>query len=87
MTKAASPEIQEAKGTGASLSQGVTGGEVHTLELSCSSWAATSRLGVDSKDDEEVAAYNTLERGLTWARRTFDELILPVTSVSFLVED
>jgi hypothetical protein len=30
---------------------------------------------------------NTLERGMTCARCTFDELILPATSVSFLVKD
>jgi hypothetical protein len=28
---------------------------------------------------------NTLERGLNWACRAFDEMILPATSVSFLV--
>jgi hypothetical protein len=50
-------------------------------------WAATSGLGVNSEDDEEVATRNTLERGLSWACRAFDELILPATSVSFLVED
>jgi hypothetical protein len=65
MTMAASPEIQEAGGTGASLSQGIAGGEVQNLELTCSSWTATSGLGVDSKDDEEAATRNTLERGLT----------------------
>jgi hypothetical protein len=27
--------------------------------------------------------HNTLERRLDWARRPFDELILPTTSVSF----
>jgi hypothetical protein len=27
---------------------------------------------------------NTLDRGLAWARCTFDDLILPATSVSFL---
>jgi hypothetical protein len=31
-------------------------------------------------------ARNTLERGLTWAHCAFNELILPATSVSFLVE-
>jgi hypothetical protein len=72
---------------GASLSKGAAGGEAQTLELSCTSWAATSGLGADSEDDEEVATRNTLERGLTWARHAFDELILPVTSVSFLIED
>jgi hypothetical protein len=87
MTGATSSEIQEAEGMGASLSKGAAGGEAQTLELACTSWAATSGLGADSEDDEEVATRNTLERGLTWARRAFDELILPVTSVSFLIED
>jgi hypothetical protein len=87
VTRAASPEIQEAEETRTSLSQGVVGGKAQTLELACTSWAATSGLGVDSEDDEEVAARNTLERGLTWARHAFDELILPATSVSFLVKD
>jgi hypothetical protein len=63
------------------------GGEARTLELACTLWAATSRLGVDSEDDEEVAARNTLERGMTWACRAFDELILLTTSVSFFVKD
>jgi hypothetical protein len=48
---------------------------------------ATSGLDVNSEDDEEAAARNTLERGMTWARRAFDELILPATSVCFLVKD
>jgi hypothetical protein len=51
----------------------------------CVSWAASSGLGADSEDDEEAAARNALEHGMTWARRAFDELILPATSVSFLV--
>jgi hypothetical protein len=67
------------------LSQGAAGGEAQVLELAYTLWAATSGLGDDSEDDEEVAARNTLERRLNWARRTFDELILPATSVSFLV--
>jgi hypothetical protein len=84
MTKAASPEIQEAeKGAGASLLQGAASGEAQTLELTCTSWAATSEPGDDNEDDEEVAARNTLERGLNWPCRIFDELILPATSVSF----
>jgi hypothetical protein len=62
------------------------GGEARTLELVCTSWAASSRLGVDFEDDKEVTARHTLERGMTWACRTFDELILPATSVSFLVK-
>jgi hypothetical protein len=28
---------------------------------------------------------NTLERGLNWAHRAFDEMILPATSVSFFL--
>jgi hypothetical protein len=85
-TRAASPDIQEAKETRASLSQGAAGGEAQTLDLACTSWAATSGLDVNSEDDEEVAARNTLECRLTWACCIFDELILPVTSVSFLAE-
>jgi hypothetical protein len=27
-----------------------------------------------------------LERGMNWARRAFDELILPATTVSFLIQ-
>jgi hypothetical protein len=49
-------------------------------------WAATFESGDDAEDDEEVAVCNTLERGLNRAHRTFNELILPVTSVSFLLE-
>jgi hypothetical protein len=86
MIGASSLEIQEVEGTGASLSKSAAGGEAQSLELTCTSWAATSWLGVDCEDDEEVAAHNTLEHGLTWVRRAFDELILPTTSVSFLVE-
>jgi hypothetical protein len=87
MTRAATPEIQEAEEIGASLSQGVVGDEARTLELVCTSWAATSGLDADSKGDEEAMAHHTLERGMTWARRAFDELILPATSVSSLVKD
>jgi hypothetical protein len=85
MTRDALPEIQEAEEMGASLSQGAAGGKAQALELACTSWAATSGLGDNSEDDEEVVARNTLERGLNWARCAFDELILPATLVSFLV--
>lgn len=87
VARAATSEIQVAEETGASLSQGAAGGEARTLELACTSWAATSGLDSDSEDDEEAAARHTLERGMTWARRAFDELILPATSVSFPVKD
>jgi hypothetical protein len=63
------------------------GGEARTLELVWTLWAATFGLGFESEDDEEVAAHHTLERGMTWAHCAFDELILPVTSVSFIVRD
>jgi hypothetical protein len=65
VTRTASPEILEVEEVGASLSQGVAGDEARTLELACVSWAASSGLGADSEDDEEVAARNTLERGMT----------------------
>jgi hypothetical protein len=87
MTRATTPEIQEAEETGASLSQGTVGGEARTLELACTSWAATSGLDADSEGDEEAVMRHTLEHGMTWACRTFDELILPATSVSSLVKD
>jgi hypothetical protein len=84
-TRAASPEIQEVEEAGASLSQGVAGDKARTLELACVLGAASSGLGADSEDDEDAAARNTLERKMTCARRAFDELILPATSVRFLV--
>jgi hypothetical protein len=65
MTRAASPEIREAEEIGASLSQGAAGGEAQTLDLACTSWAATPSLDADSEDDEEVVARHTLERGMT----------------------
>jgi hypothetical protein len=43
------------------------------------------RVRDESEDDEDIAACNTLERGLNWAWCAFDELILPATSVSFLI--
>jgi hypothetical protein len=77
-------EIQEAEqGAGAALLQGTASGEAQTLELACTSWAAAFKSGDDAEDDEEVATLNTLERGLEWACRAFEELILPATSVSF----
>jgi hypothetical protein len=87
VARTTSLEIQVAEETALSLSQGAAGGEARTLELACSSWAATTVLDADSEDDEEAAARHTLERGMTWVRRAFDELILPATSVSFLVKD
>jgi hypothetical protein len=45
---------------------------------------AAFEAGADVEKDEEYAACHTLERGLSWALYTFDELILPTTMVSFL---
>jgi hypothetical protein len=87
MTRATTLEIQEAEETGASLSQGAVGSEARTLELACTSWEATFGLDTDSKGEEEAASHHTFERGMTWERRAFDELILPATSISSLVKD
>jgi hypothetical protein len=84
VTMAASSEIQEVEEVGAAALMGTAGGEAQPLELACTSWAATSESGDDAEDEEEAAARDTLERGLNWARRAFDELILPATMVSFL---
>jgi hypothetical protein len=65
LTRVVSPEIQEAEETRTHLSQGTVGGGAQSLELAYTPWAATSGLGVDSEDDEEVAVRNTFERGLT----------------------
>jgi hypothetical protein len=62
--KAASLEIQEVDEAGATALMGAAVGEVQSLELACTSWATTSRSGDDTEDDAEVAARNTLERGL-----------------------
>jgi hypothetical protein len=84
-TRAASPEIQEAEeGSGIALSQGAASGGAQALELACTSWVAAFEVGDDTEDDEEAAVCNTLECGLAWVCRAFDELILPATSVSFL---
>jgi hypothetical protein len=87
MARATTPKIQEAEETRASLSQGVAGGEAQTLEHACTSWAATSGLDANYEDNEEATTHHTLEHGMIWARRAFDELILPATSVRFLVKD
>jgi hypothetical protein len=85
MARAITPDIQVAEEMGVTLSQGAASGDARTLELACSSWATTTELDANSEDDEEAAVRHTLERGMTWAHRAFDMLILPATSVSFLV--
>jgi hypothetical protein len=47
-------------------------------------WAAAFEADASIDEDEESAACRSLERGLLWAHRTFDELILPTTTVSLL---
>jgi hypothetical protein len=65
------------------LLQGAASSEAQTLELAYTTWAAAFESGDDTEYDEEVTARSTLKRGLEWARHTFDELILPATSLSF----
>jgi hypothetical protein len=64
---------------------GVGSSDAQVLELANASWAAAFEAGDDAGDEEEAMVCNTLERGLAWAHRVFDELILLATSVSFLV--
>jgi hypothetical protein len=83
--RAAPPEIQETgKGFGAAQPPEIEDGDARTLDLAHFSWAATFEAGDDVEEDEESAACNTLECGLSLARCVFDELILPATMVSSL---
>jgi hypothetical protein len=67
VTRATSLEIQEAEeDSGAALSQGATSSGAQALELACTRWAAAFEVGDGAKDDDDVAACNTLERGLEW---------------------
>jgi hypothetical protein len=85
MTRVASPKIQEVEeSSGATLPRDVGGGSARVLDLVRVPWTTTFEVSDDVEDDEEAVACNTIERGLTWAHRAFDELILPATSVSFL---
>jgi hypothetical protein len=56
--------------------------DAQITDLVRSTWVAA--YDVDTLDDEgeEAAACRNLKRGLGWARRAFDELILPATTVS-----
>jgi hypothetical protein len=75
--RTASSEIQEVEGTRASSSQEVARNEAQALEFACTPWAAVSGSRDDFEGDEEVAARNTLERRLNWARRAFDRRAYP----------
>jgi hypothetical protein len=84
--RAASPEIQEAEeSSGVALPRDVGGSDARALELTRAPWAAAFEADDDVEDDEEASTCNTLERRLAWARRAFDELILPATSMNELI--
>jgi hypothetical protein len=83
--RATSPKIQEiGEGTSTTLLWDAKDGNAWILDLAQVPWAAAFEVSDDAGEDEESAVRRTLERRLTWARRAFDELILPPTSVSFL---
>jgi hypothetical protein len=57
-------------------------GGARISDLARSTWAAAFEADTSGEEDEETAACRSLERGLLWTRCAFDELILPVTTVS-----
>jgi hypothetical protein len=80
--RAASSEIQETReGSGVALPWGTRGDGNCVLDLAHIPWAAAFEVSDDAEEDEESAARHTFEHGLTWARRAFDEVILPAMSV------
>jgi hypothetical protein len=85
VARASSQEIEEiGEGSGAALPRDTGGDDARVLDFAHVSWAASFEVGDDAEEDEESAVRHTFERGLTWAHRAFDELILPATSVRFL---
>jgi hypothetical protein len=81
----ASPEIQEAgEGSGTGLLSELEEGGAQISNLARFSWATAFEADTSVEEDEESAARCSLERGLLWAHRTFDELILPATTLSLL---
>jgi hypothetical protein len=85
VARATSPEIQETgEGSGAAQPQDAEDGDARILDLTHVPWSASFEAGDDGEGDEVSAACNTLEHGLTWARRAFDELMLFSMSVSSL---
>lgn len=83
--RATSPEIQET-GEVSSVARPwkPEEGDALILDLAYTSCAATFEAGIDADEDEESALCHSLESGLTWAHRAFDELILPATTVCSL---
>jgi hypothetical protein len=47
-----------------------------------STWSAACEADAPDDEDEEAVTYHRLERGLGWAHRAFNEIILPATMVS-----
>jgi hypothetical protein len=85
MAEVTSLEIQETgEGSGAAQLSEPEEGDARISDLAHFSWVAAFEVSADAAEDEESAACPSLERGLLWAHRAFDELILPETTVSSL---
>jgi hypothetical protein len=83
VARASSPEFQETgEGSGAVQLPELEKGDAWIFDLARFSWATAFEADASAGEDEESAACHTLERGLLWARRAFDKLILPTTMVS-----
>jgi hypothetical protein len=80
---ATSLKIQEiGKGSGAAQPPELDEGDAQIFNLARFSWATAFEADASAGENEESAACHSLERGLLWARRAFDQLILPRTTVS-----
>jgi hypothetical protein len=77
-------DTRDRGGSGAALPRDAEVDDARILDLAHVLWAATFEVDNDAEEDAESTTCNTLERGLAWARRAFDELILPATLVSSL---
>jgi hypothetical protein len=78
-----STKIQEVgEGSGAGLKPEIKEDGAQITDIMRSTWATAYEAGVSDDEGEEAASYCLHERGLGWARRAFDELILPVTTVN-----
>jgi hypothetical protein len=78
-----SPEIQVVgEISGAGLLAELEKDDARITDIMRSTCASTYEADVSDDEGEKAAGCRRLERGLGWARRVFDELILPVTTVS-----
>lgn len=76
-------KIQEVwEGSGAGLLPELEENGTPITDLVCSTWAATYEVDALDDEGEEAVSCCRLKRGLGWAHRAFDELILPATTVS-----